>query len=75
MTDRLLCDNEDHGPRPAYAAVTWPDGRFRGSRACRSCLRQLVALYVTGTFPDERHPALILPLDAVAPGGGVSADG
>jgi hypothetical protein len=33
MTDRLLCDNEDHGPRPAYAAVTWPDGRFRGSRA------------------------------------------
>jgi len=51
MAKRPDCTNEDgHAPRPAVVRTTWPSGRFNPGYACRSCLRMLITLYVTG--PD-----------------------
>ena len=60
------CGNPDHedgdGARvPAVARVSWPDGRFRPTTACKECLIGTTEDLLSGE-PDYWRPMLIEPI-------------
>jgi hypothetical protein len=55
------CGNEDHRPRAAVAALSWPDGRFKDTTACGPCLRVQVLASIDGSH-GELHPVLVTPI-------------
>jgi len=62
----VRCGNtETHHPDapPAVAYLSWPDGRFKPTTACRVCLTEIVHNLVEA-FPgdDEDRPLLIEPV-------------
>ncbi|TMS00136.1 hypothetical protein [Nonomuraea basaltis] len=55
---RIPCGNEDHEERtPAVARLSWPDGRFRPTTACREDLEDTFLEAI-----DERLTLLIEPI-------------
>lgn len=42
--NRGLCPNESHGARKAAVRLSWPSGRWQPTTACRSCLRDQLAV-------------------------------
>ena len=62
----VLCGNESHlddSPYmpPAVARVTFPDGRFKPTTACKSCIKDILADY--GPGGDYEHLAIhIVPV-------------
>jgi hypothetical protein len=70
----VSCPNPDHeydGPYipPSVVAVTWPDGRFRPTTACRVCLKQILGDYLADGDPDsyEQHAIVITPIGQPLP--------
>jgi hypothetical protein len=73
----VSCPNPDHeydGPYipPSVVAVTWPDGRFNPTTACRACLKEILAGYLADGDPDsyEHHAIAITPIGQPLPGQG-----
>jgi hypothetical protein len=62
MSDKTqtFCSNEDHiRPVPAVAKLSWPDGRFRPTTACRSDLRRILLT----SLLDEKQTVLVEPIE------------